>query len=848
MRPHWGIFVASFGIGFFFLATALVGQEQELATFLEQQRIAGRLPGLAAAVVDDRGFHWEIGLGWAELEVRPVAPDTPFLVASVSKPVTATALMAAVEDGVLTLDGDIRGGLPFSVVHPFHPDAPITARQLLAHASSIVDDPARLAAAIAPGDPTVSLQDFLALYLAPGELRSWSSRPPASAFSYSNVGYALAGEVLEVGGSESFAAFVERRLFAPLGLTDSAWSLAALPRPAAVPYRATSAGFAAYEPYGAPYGPAVMLRASARDLGRFLAFHLARGRVGDRQVLAAESIAEMERIQFPLSGLQALGWRYLNAGGRLVLGHGGSGSGVTAEIVLDRRRGRGVALLTNVDATEGAAARAFQAVLDRLLTETEFPSTEAPPPAPRTWLLPSVIRGHRGGDVEYRTDLWLVNPNGSTLTVEVEFRPRGAGAAPSTVSVTLAAGEVREIPDALVSLFGRAAGQGAFAFEVGPTGSATPSVTALARIAPVDGPGQWVGAEEPALAVGERWLAGVHQGDGFAATVSVQNAENAAQTVEIEAWDAGGAGLGRAVLALTPNGVRTLRLDALLPATARGGGPFTLRFLAPGRFLASATLLEAGSTDAFHLPAALPGPELGSVLVPRVVRGRGQRGALLATELALHNPADSEVALRLEWWRRGRENATPDSVTVTVPPRSTRVWPDVLGALFPAGGADAAGALVISNQSEGPAPVVSALGLVRTSAGARLGTPIGTPVGRSGNARRAFGAGWGLGRDSSVGLVNESAGATSVELVLLDDRGAELGRKMVFLGLRQHLERTLPGLFGELAPGRGWTVTARAPMGDVVTLYVSSLDERGDPDLLVAGVSPDGPTGGSGVE
>ncbi|MDX1999651.1 MAG: serine hydrolase domain-containing protein [Thermoanaerobaculia bacterium] len=835
MKPHPRNFVVAIGawvvVGW---VEATAAQELGLRAFLEQQRDAGRLPGLAVAVVDYQGFAWSAGLGWAEIGVRPVSADTPFLVASVSKPVTATALVAAVEDGVLALDEDLRGAFGFPLGHPFYPDDPITARELLAHASSVVDDPARLAAVVAPGDPTVNLGEFLADYFPPGEDRSWATRRPGTAFAYSNVGYALAGHLLEVRTGESFGAFLARRLFAPLGMTDSAWTLAGLSRPAAVPYRDTAAGFVPFEPYGVPYAPAVLLRTSARDLGRFLAFHLAQGRVGDQQVVSAAGIAEMQRAQFPISGRQGLGWRYLNAGRTLVLGHGGSGSGVTAEIVIDRRRHRGVAVVTNVDATTGEAARAFQAILDRLLAETEFEVDEPPPPPPspeaRTWLLPGVIRGHRGGELEYRTDLWLVNPDPATpLAVAVAFLPRGVATATAAVTVNLAPGEGRELVDVLATFFGRTAAQGTLELQVAPGAVRTPGLTALARIAAVGGPGQWLVAEELAGTEGERWLVGLRQGDGFEATLAVQNGEAHDQEVTLEAWDADGRPLGSARVALGPRGYRSLRFAASFPAA--GQGFFSVRAVGPGRFVVAANLAESSSGDLVPLAAIVPA-QAGELLVPRVVRGRGQRGAQLATELALHNPTDVTIDVQVEFRPRGNQSGPAHRTTFQIGPRRTRGFSEGLGELFGLTG-DGAGALVVTGSGEATPLLVSARLLLVTAGGPRLGTALPVLEAASAGERRVFGAAWGAGRDSSVGLVHLGAVPIELDLVLYGPDGAERGRRRVGLGPNQHLERTLIGLFGAQAPFAGGTVATEGAGASAVVLYLASLDAGGDVDVLL---------------
>jgi CubicO group peptidase (beta-lactamase class C family) len=96
------------------------------------------IAGLAACVVKDGRVAWREPFGHADVAAQiPVTNETIFMLASISKTFVATALLQLYEDGLLDLDADINGYLPFTVVHPYHPGVAITARMLMAHVSSI---------------------------------------------------------------------------------------------------------------------------------------------------------------------------------------------------------------------------------------------------------------------------------------------------------------------------------------------------------------------------------------------------------------------------------------------------------------------------------------------------------------------------------------------------------------------------------------------------------------------------------------------------------------------------------------------------------------------------------------
>ena len=113
----------------------------DLDRFILEGMKKAKVPGLAATVVKEGKVLWTGAYGWANLEQKiPVPNETLFQIASVSKPVTACAMMQLVEQGKLTLDADINEAPPFPVRNPKHPKVPITLNHLLPHTSRIRDN------------------------------------------------------------------------------------------------------------------------------------------------------------------------------------------------------------------------------------------------------------------------------------------------------------------------------------------------------------------------------------------------------------------------------------------------------------------------------------------------------------------------------------------------------------------------------------------------------------------------------------------------------------------------------------------------------------------------------------
>ena len=141
----------------------------DLDHFILDGMEAAKVPGLAAAIVKNGKVIWTGAYGWANRAQKIlVTDDTLFQVASVSKPVTACAVMQLVEQGKLSLDADVNEVLPFPVRNPKHPKVPITLKHLLTHTSGIRDNWNLLEDTwVKNGDFPKPLGESLAAYLQP---------------------------------------------------------------------------------------------------------------------------------------------------------------------------------------------------------------------------------------------------------------------------------------------------------------------------------------------------------------------------------------------------------------------------------------------------------------------------------------------------------------------------------------------------------------------------------------------------------------------------------------------------------------------------------------------------------
>jgi CubicO group peptidase (beta-lactamase class C family) len=316
-----------------------------LDTFLEKKLGTLRLPGLAVAVVQDGRIAYLRGLG-AAAPGRPMTPQTPLVVGSISKSFTALAALQLAEAGKLEMDAPIQRYLPWFRLADAEAAASITTKHLLTHTSGISRYDGRILLA-GRGGKTIeqSVRELSTLKL---------SKPVGAAFQYSNVNYMIVGLVVEVVSGQSFGAYVEEHIFRPLGMEHSFSSEnAALHGGLASGYRWV---FGWPLPFHAPYltdaVPAAFLIASAADLARYMLALLNGGSFDGVSVLSPAGVTDLHRPQVVTASpgsWYTLGWRREKLRDEPIIRHGGEVSNFLAEIILVPGQQLGIAVLMNVN-------------------------------------------------------------------------------------------------------------------------------------------------------------------------------------------------------------------------------------------------------------------------------------------------------------------------------------------------------------------------------------------------------------------------------------------------------------------------------------------------------------------
>src|SRR6201986_4745136 len=190
--------------------------ERERAKILEAMK-KDQIPGAAVCLLHQGRAVWTEGFGVTDFKSRrPIGSGTIFSIQSTSKNFTATAVMIAVQRGLLALDKPITAHLPdFEVRSRFEP-APqkkMTLRLLLSHRAGFTHE------APVGNNYDPAFPDFEAHVRSIS--RTWLRYPVGERFRYSNRGYDLAAWILEVQSGAPFAELMRKRLFEPLGMSDS---------------------------------------------------------------------------------------------------------------------------------------------------------------------------------------------------------------------------------------------------------------------------------------------------------------------------------------------------------------------------------------------------------------------------------------------------------------------------------------------------------------------------------------------------------------------------------------------------------------------------------------------------
>lgn len=344
----------------------------ELSRLVREEQARSRLPSLSAAAFSAGEVIWSEAVGLADVEsVTEATPETQYRIGSITKTFTAASIMALRDEGKLALDDPLGKHVPEA------PHGEPTLRRLLSHASGLQRE--------FPGELWEKMLDPPREELLSSIAEAEQVLEPGLHWHYSNLAFALLGEVVERSSKMPWERFLQERLLGPLGLARTTLE----PSPPAArgyfvdPYQESVQ--AEEDMVLRRAAAAGQLWSNAGDIARWGAF-LADP---DPAVLAPATVDQMHEVQAmaePDRWLRAwgLGLALHRRGDRILGGHGGAMPGHLAYFLYARAERAGVALFANSsvwDRIEDFALELAEHAIDGLAPGPEpwRPTEPAPP-------------------------------------------------------------------------------------------------------------------------------------------------------------------------------------------------------------------------------------------------------------------------------------------------------------------------------------------------------------------------------------------------------------------------------------------------------------------------------------
>jgi len=365
---------------------------QRVMAYLDDTVAANGWPGASLAVVSEQSIVALHSTGEADGSGRALTPQTPVLLASVTKSITATAIMQLVESGSVHLDRPVISYLPWFTTRDRARSDTITVAHLLHHTSGLPASTVGEHARLQRSEPTelergvrdLSGSDLVA--------------PPGESFLYSNANYNVLGMIVEAVSGLPFGEYVQRRIFTPAGMTSSFIGKdQTTQHAAAVGYRPWFSG--PFRPTDAPVpgsvGPSAGGYASAADLARYLMVQMNAGEVDGTTIVSPDSLAQIHRpavaadnvTGYAMGWFVRPGWEYLRPAEQtttsrlpLLVEHNGTWSNTTTYLGFLPETKIGVVVLTNAGAPDRSQLAATRENVWRLLATQEPTAVAYPGP------------------------------------------------------------------------------------------------------------------------------------------------------------------------------------------------------------------------------------------------------------------------------------------------------------------------------------------------------------------------------------------------------------------------------------------------------------------------------------
>lgn len=363
----------------------LLSQSNTLDAKLQSIRTQYNVVGMSVAVTKGDSLVFSKGYGFRDIiRSLPVNDSTIYRIASISKMITATALMILYEQGLFNLDDDVSNYLGFTLRNPNFPNDKITFRKLLTHTSSLRDGTGygHFLSDTYNITPPPALQSLLSpggLYYT-SDMFDATRSPSINYFSYANINYGVIGTLIERISNKRFDIFCKEKIFNPLQISGS-FNIQDIPNinNVAVLYRKSGETWVPqFDNYGGVkpsprdlssyvigtngviFAPQGGLRISANDLSKFMLMIKNGGILNGVRILQDSTVEKMLTPSWIFNGSNGNNYNgiFNSYGfgcsctsdllpGEILFGHLGGAYGLISDMYFSKNKDYGIIFITN---------------------------------------------------------------------------------------------------------------------------------------------------------------------------------------------------------------------------------------------------------------------------------------------------------------------------------------------------------------------------------------------------------------------------------------------------------------------------------------------------------------------
>lgn len=333
---------------------ALWGADPDVKALAEEARKAWGVPGVAVAVVRDDKTLYADGHGLRELgKPEPVTAHTAFQIASTTKAFTTAAMAMLVDEKKMRWDDPVRKHIDYFRLKDIHADELVTLRDIVSHRTGL---------------PRHDVLWTRGGFGREELIRKMAFAQPAAGFremyQYQNIMFTTAGEAVGKASGMGWDAFVQQRIFLPLGMKDSATNYADTLKHGniALPHaKGKTLPLRNYDNIGG----AGSMSSSVTDLARWVRMQLAGGVFEGQRLVSEKALRETHEPQTIIHRTEsqremqpeyaqssyAMGWFVNHYRGEMLVMHSGSLAGYRALITMAPRLKLGIVVLANESGT-----------------------------------------------------------------------------------------------------------------------------------------------------------------------------------------------------------------------------------------------------------------------------------------------------------------------------------------------------------------------------------------------------------------------------------------------------------------------------------------------------------------